>query len=77
MDIPESPHFLSHLYEGDIKLSKEQRLNNVIYGNPDGSPSRAANVDEKIKWPNAVIPYEFDCSVGEYFEEVFSNKQFL
>jgi len=66
-DIPESPHHLSHLYEGDIKLSEEQRLNNILFGNPDGAPSRAATNVDKIKWPNAVIPYEFDCSVGEYF----------
>ena len=54
-----------HLYEGDIKLSEEQRLNNALYGNPDGSPGRAATNVDKIKWPNGVIPYEFDCSVGE------------
>lgn len=53
------------LYEGDIKLSEEQRLNNALYGNPDGGPSRAATNVDKIKWPNAVIPYEFDCSVGQ------------
>ena len=67
-DIPESPHHLSHLYEGDIKLSEEQRLNNILFGNPDRAPSRAATNVDKIKWPNAVIPYEFDCSVGEYFK---------
>ena len=67
-DIPESPHHLSHLYEGDIKLSEEQRLNNILFGNPDGAPSRAATNVDKIKWPSAVIPYEFDCSVGEYFQ---------
>lgn len=53
------------LYEGDIKLSEEQRLNNDLYGNPDGEPSRAATNVDKIKWPNAVIPYEFDYSVGQ------------
>lgn len=53
------------LYEGDIKLSEEQRLNNALYGNPDGGPSRAATNVDKIKWPNAVIPYEFDYSVGQ------------
>ena len=30
------------------------------------SLSRAATNVDKIKWPNAVIPYEFDCSVGEF-----------
>ena len=69
-DNPESQkksrHHSSHLYEGDIKLSEEQRFNNALFGNPDGSPGRAATNVDKIKWPNAVIPYEFDCSVGEY-----------
>jgi len=63
-DDPESPRSLLQLYEGDIKLSEEQRLNNALYGNPDGAPSRAATNVDKIKWPNAVIPYEFDCSVA-------------
>lgn len=63
-DNPESPHSLIQLYEGDIKLSEEQRLNNALYGNPDGEPSRAATNVDKIKWPNAVIPYEFDCSIA-------------
>ncbi|XP_078359766.1 zinc metalloproteinase nas-15-like [Oculina patagonica] len=64
-DMPESKrHSESHLYEGDIRLSERQRLNNVLFGNPDGSPSRAATNVDKIKWPNAVIPYEFDCSVA-------------
>ena len=39
-------------------------MNNVVFGDPEGSSTRAATNDEKIKWPNGVIPYEFDCSVG-------------
>lgn len=67
-DNTKSPHFNSHLFEGDVvKLTERQRLNNLVFGDPDGSPSRAANNDDKIKWPNAVIPYEFDCSVGKSF----------
>ena len=67
--MPESPrHLVSHLYEGDIRLSERQRLNNVLFGSPDGSPSRAATNVDKIKWPNAVIPYEFDCSVGKPYK---------
>ena len=61
-----SPQLLSHLYEGDIKLTERQRLNKLVFGDPDGSPTRAATNVDKIKWPNAVIPYEFDCSVGEF-----------
>lgn len=65
-DNTESPQLFSHLYEGDIKLTERQRLNKLVFGDPDGSPSRAATNVDKIKWPNAVIPYEFDCSVGEF-----------
>ena len=64
-DTQRSSHSSQHLYEGDIKLTEEQRLNSVLFGDPDGAPSRAATNVDKIKWPNAVIPYEFDCSVGE------------
>ena len=46
-------------------MTEEQRMNNVLFGDPEGSLSRAATNVDKIKWPNAVIPYEFDCSVGE------------
>lgn len=65
-DNTESPQLFSHLYEGDIKLTERQRLNDLVFGDPNGSPSRAATNVDKIKWPNAVIPYEFDCSVGEF-----------
>ena len=62
-----SPHTVPRLFEGDVRLTKQQELNRLIFGDPDGSPSRAAtNVDE-IKWPNAVVPYEFDCSVGKWW----------
>jgi hypothetical protein len=43
-----------------------QELNMERYGNPHGlSTGRAASSVEKERWPNAVIPYEFDCSIGK------------
>jgi len=64
-DLSASPHpSSSKIFEGDIKLTEEQRMNNVLFGDPEGSLSRAATNVDKIKWPNAVIPYEFDCSVA-------------
>ena len=65
-DDVESTHTQASLFEGDIKLTEEQRTNNMLFGNPEGGTSRAATNVDKIKWPNGVIPYEFDCSVGEY-----------
>ena len=65
-DDVESTHTPASLFEGDIKLTEEQRTNNMLFGNPEGGTSRAATNVDKIKWPNGVIPYEFDCSVGEY-----------
>lgn len=56
---------MSSFFEGDIKLTEEQRMNNVLFGDPEGASSRAATNVDKIKWPNGVIPYEFDCSVGK------------
>lgn len=76
-DNAESPHFMSHLYEGDLKLTERQRLNNLLFGDPDGSPARAATNIDKIKWPNAVIPYEFDCSVGERYQVIYVRRFFL
>ena len=64
-DDVESTHTPASLFEGDIKLTEEQRTNNMLFGNPEGGTSRAATNVDKIKWPNGVIPYEFDCSVGE------------
>ena len=62
----ESMHTPAGVFEGDIKLTEEQRTNNTLLaGNPgEGSVT--------IKWPNGVIPYEFDCSAGEY-PKLFSN----
>ena len=68
-DNTESPQILSHLYKGDIKLTERQRLNDLVFGDRDGSPARAATNVDKIKWPNAVIQYEFDCSVDEFIKK--------
>lgn len=36
------------------------------YGNPYGpSLAQAASSQDEKRWPNAVIPYEFDCSIGK------------
>ena len=44
------------------------------YGNPYGPESRAASSVPKERWPNAVIPYTFDCSVGKLSTPVFSRR---
>ena len=64
-DVSASPHTMSSFFEGDIKLTEEQRMNNDLFGDPERSSSRAATNVDKIKWPNGIIPYEFDCSVGK------------
>ena len=64
-DLQTSPSRGGALFEGDVRLTSEQRLNDVLFGDPEGAGSRAANNVDKLKWPNAVIPYEFDCSVGK------------
>lgn len=63
-DVSASPHTNSSFFEGDIKLTEEQRMNNDLFGDPERSSSRAATNVDKIKWPNGIIPYEFDCSVA-------------
>ena len=54
-------------YQGDIRLSKKQAENLKKYGDPskNSANSRAASSVESERWPNAVIPYTFDCSVGK------------
>ena len=75
-DDVDSTHTPASLFEGDIKLTEEQRTNNMLFGNPEGGTSRAATNVDKIKWPNGVIPYEFDCSVGEYLKCFSSFQKF-
>ena len=64
-DSHQSPARKESLYAGDIKLTQQQQDNMKKYGNPYGPQSRAASSVPKERWPNAVIPYTFDCSVGE------------
>ncbi|XP_031569132.1 zinc metalloproteinase nas-13-like [Actinia tenebrosa] len=52
------------IFEGDIKLTPEQTRNLEAFGDPTFLSGRAANNNPKKLWPNAVIPYEFDCSVS-------------
>ena len=64
-DSHHSPGGQESLYLGDIKLTDKQQENMKKYGNPYGLQSRAASSVPSERWPNAVIPYTFDCSVGE------------
>ena len=64
-DSHHSPGGKASLYGGDIMLTKQQQENMKKYGNPNGPQSRAASSVPSERWPNAVIPYTFDCSVGE------------
>ena len=62
-------------YQGDIRLTKKQQENLKKYGDPTkgSANSRAAsNVDSEC-WPNAVIPYTFDCSVGKFIMLLFGK----
>ena len=54
-------------YQGDIRLTKKQAENLKKYGDPTkgSADSRAASSVDKERWPNAIIPYTFDCSVGK------------
>lgn len=38
-------------------------MNIDIYGDIRGNVSRAAGSNSRIRWPNAIIPYEIDCSL--------------
>lgn len=67
-----SPGGQESLYLGDIKLTEKQQENMKKYGNPYGPQSRAASNVPSERWPNAVIPYTFDCSVGEQKKNLFT-----
>lgn len=57
-----------HLFDGDIKLTPIQEAHMKKYGNPYGPThrvARAASAKDSTRWPNAVIPYVFNCSVGQ------------
>ena len=69
-DTYQSPHPVEFkkFFEGDIKLNlKQRRLKDGILDADDKQKpliGEAATSNDKILWPNGVIPYEFDCSVG-------------
>ena len=58
-----SPPLPDNVFEGDIDLTEEQRMNIQIYGDIRGNASRAAGGDNRLRWPNGIIPYEIDCSL--------------
>lgn len=58
-----SPPLPDNVFEGDIELTREQLMNIDIYGDIRGNVSRAAGSNSRIRWPNAIIPYEIDCSL--------------
>jgi len=58
-----SPPLPDNLFEGDIELTQDQLKNIDIYGDSRGNVSRAAGSNSRIRWPNAIIPYEIDCSL--------------
>lgn len=64
-DSHQSPGHKTALYGGDIKFTPKQQENMKKYGNPYSPQSRAASNVDSERWPNAVIPYKFDCSVGK------------
>ena len=58
-----APKVEEGLIQGDFKLSARQKLNLKLYGNIYGPTSRGASGRERERWPGAIIPYVFDCSV--------------
>jgi len=63
------------LFQGDIKLTPIQAANMKKYGNPFGPVhrvTRAASARDSTRWPNAVIPYAFDCSVGKNYSDILT-----
>lgn len=60
-----SPPLPDNVFEGDINLTEEQLMNIDIYGDVRGNASRAAGGDNRLRWPNAIIPYEIDCSLSK------------
>lgn len=58
-----SPPLPDNVFEGDINLTEEQLMNIDIYGDVRGNASRATGGDNRLRWPNAIVPYEIDCSL--------------
>lgn len=61
-----SPPLPDNVFEGDIDLTDEQRMNIDIHGDIRGNASRAAGSDNRLRWPNGIIPFEIDCSLSKY-----------
>lgn len=74
-DSQHSPGRKTSLYGGDIKFTQKQGENMKKYGNPYGPQSRAASNVDSERWPNAVIPYVFDCSVANMESAVSATLQ--
>ena len=66
-------------YQGDIRLTKKQQENLKKYGDPSKSSadSRAASSVDSERWPNAIIPYTFDCSIGKLIWPLGKEKNLL
>ena len=60
-----SPPLPDNVFEGDIELTKEQQEYIKSYGDARGNNSRAAGRDNRLRWPNGIIPYEIDCSLSK------------
>ncbi|XP_028391807.1 zinc metalloproteinase nas-14-like [Dendronephthya gigantea] len=63
------------LVEGDFKLTSQQEVNLKMYRNVYGPQSRSASGRESERWPGAIIPYVFDCSVANQPNAIESTKK--
>ena len=56
------------MYEGDIMLTPEQQSTLEATANPNDpfSPQQAVVRNPRALWPNAVVPYIIDSSLGTY-----------
>ena len=57
------------MYEGDIMLTPEQQATLEATANPNDpfSPQQAVVRNPRSLWPNAVVPYIIDSSLGNYY----------
>jgi len=54
------------LFQGDVMLTPRQKLNLQFFGDvsePSKRKRSASSVDDEL-WPNAIIPFEYDCSIA-------------
>ncbi|CAB3997590.1 zinc metallo ase nas-13-like [Paramuricea clavata] len=63
------------LVEGDFKLTEKQKVNQKLYGNVYGPVGRSASGRESERWPGAIIPYVFDCSVANLPSAIEATKK--